>query len=130
MPYFNIIKQVAIFLGIQRITKTEWYLCRLVSPNRKYPTFLIGKIRRNENYLCLSGKIIVNEVEEDIPRVWDTEPYSRYYAGENRRKRSEKSTATARPSTTLQPPTSSFQTRRLPSLLPTPQPVQAQVKRR
>ncbi|KYQ51087.1 Prohormone-2 [Trachymyrmex zeteki] len=83
-------------------------------------------LQYDKNY---DGKIIVNEVEEDIPRVWDTEPYSRYYAGENRRKRSEKSTATARPSTTLQPPTSSFQTRRLPSLLPTPQPVQAQVKR-
>ncbi|KYM77857.1 Prohormone-2 [Atta colombica] len=75
------------------------------------------------------GKVIVNEVEEDVPRVWDTVPYSRYYAGEDRRKRSEKSTATARPSTTLQPPTSLFQTRHLPSLLPTPQPVQAQVKR-
>ncbi|KAG5308634.1 PROH2 protein, partial [Pseudoatta argentina] len=75
------------------------------------------------------GKVIVNEVEEDVPRVWDTMPYSRYYAGEDRRKRSEKSIATALPSTTLQPPTSSFQTRRLPSLLPTPQPVQAQIKR-
>lgn len=75
------------------------------------------------------GRVIVNEVEEDMPRVWDTMPYSRYYPGEDRRKRSEKSTATARPSTTLQPPTSSYQAKRLPSLLPTQQPVQAQVKR-
>lgn len=75
------------------------------------------------------GKVVVNEVEEDVPRVWDTMPYSRYYAGEDRRKRSEKSTATARPSTTLQPPTSSFQAKRLPNLMPTQQPVQAQVKR-
>ncbi|KYM95110.1 PREDICTED: prohormone-2-like [Cyphomyrmex costatus] len=74
------------------------------------------------------GKVIMNEVEEDVPRVWDTVPYSRYYAGEDRRKRSEKSTTTVRP-TTLQPPTSSLQTRRLPNLLPTPQPMQAQVKR-
>ena len=97
---------------------------RLVCSQWKMPSVtLIGKIRHNENYLCLSyGKVIVNEVEEDVPRVWDTVPYSRYYTGEDRRKRSEKS-ATALPSTTLQPPTSSFQTRRLPSLLPTPQPV-------
>ncbi|XP_071577117.1 LOW QUALITY PROTEIN: prohormone-2 [Temnothorax nylanderi] len=72
------------------------------------------------------SKVMVNEVEEDIPRVWDTMPYSQYYASEDRRKRSERSTATVRPSTTWQPPTSSFQTKRS-SLVPTEQP--AQVKR-
>lgn len=77
------------------------------------------------------GKVIMNEVEEDVPRVWDIVgmPYSRYYASEDRRKRSEKSTATTQPSTTLQPPTSSFQAKRLLNLMPTQQPVQAQVKR-
>lgn len=68
----------------------------------------------------------MNEVEEDGPRVWDVLPsYSRYYTSEDRRKRSDKSTATARPATTLQPPSSSFQ---VPT--PTQQPMQAQVKRR
>ncbi|XP_011638546.1 prohormone-2-like [Pogonomyrmex barbatus] len=66
------------------------------------------------------GKVIVNEVDEDVPRVWDT-MYSQYYAGEDRRKRSEKSTASPRSSTTLQPPTSSLQTKRLmPVPVPTP----------
>ncbi|EFN79547.1 Prohormone-2 [Harpegnathos saltator] len=76
---------------------------------------------RNYDY----GKVLVNEVEEDGPRVWDVlPPYSRYYTSEDRRKRSDKFTATVRPTTTLQPPSSSFQT---PT--PTQQPVQAQVKR-
>lgn len=70
------------------------------------------------------GKVLGNEIEEDGPRVWDVPPYSRYYTSEDRRKRSEKSSATVRPATTLQPPTSSYQT---PT--PTQQPVQAQVKR-
>ncbi|XP_032684818.1 prohormone-2-like [Odontomachus brunneus] len=76
---------------------------------------------RNYDY----GKVLVNEVEEDGPRVWDVlPPYSRYYSSEDRRKRSDKSTVTVRPATTLQPPSSSFQ---VPT--PTQQPVQAQVKR-
>ncbi|GAB1867146.1 Prohormone-2 [Camponotus japonicus] len=74
-------------------------------------------------------KVLLNEVEENGPRVWDVPPYSRYYTGEDRRKRSEKSTA--QPSiTTLQPPTSqtyNYKTRT--PLVPTQQPVQAQVKR-
>ncbi|XP_020286343.1 prohormone-2-like [Pseudomyrmex gracilis] len=81
---------------------------------------------RNYDY----DKVLMNEVEEEAPRVWNVPPYSRYYASEDRRKRSEKSTATELwPSTTLQPPTSSFQPKRLASLAPTRQPVQAQVKR-
>ncbi|XP_012538470.1 prohormone-2 isoform X2 [Monomorium pharaonis] len=86
------------------------------------------------------GKVVMNEVEEDVPRVWDAAamPYSRaYYAGEDRRKRSnEKSTvrppssSSSSSSSTLQPSTSSYQTKHLPSsLIPTQQPVQAQVKR-
>ncbi|KAL0127240.1 hypothetical protein PUN28_005500 [Cardiocondyla obscurior] len=62
------------------------------------------------------GKTMVNEVEEDIPRVWDAMPYSRYYAGDDRRKRTVMTTATARPSTTQQPPASQVQKKRLPSL--------------
>ncbi|XP_012222113.1 prohormone-2 isoform X2 [Linepithema humile] len=78
---------------------------------------------RNYDY----GKVLMNDFEEDVPRVWDT---PMYYTGGDRRKRSDKSTATARSSTTQQPPTSSFQPKHLPgSLLPTQQPVQAQVKR-
>ncbi|KMQ94435.1 prohormone-2 precursor [Lasius niger] len=81
------------------------------------------------------GKVLMNEVEEDGPRVWDVPPYSRYYTGEDRRKRSEKSTATAQPSiTTLQPPsTSSYEWAKpgiVRRLVSTQQPVQAQVKRR
>lgn len=68
----------------------------------------------------------MNEVEEDGPRVWDVPPYSRYYTGEDRRKRSEKSTATAQPSISTLPPTNSYEFKSRP----TQQPVQAQVKRR
>lgn len=71
-------------------------------------------------------KLLLNEVEENGPRVWDVPPYSRYYTSEDRRKRSEKSTA--QPSiTTLQPPTSTYDFK--PSSRPTQQSVQAQVKR-
>ncbi|XP_029155949.1 prohormone-2-like isoform X2 [Nylanderia fulva] len=82
------------------------------------------------------GKVLMNEVEEDGPRVWDIPPYSRYYTGEDRRKRSEKSTASAQPSssiTTLQPPTSTYEWAKpgqiVRRLVSTQQPVQAQVKR-
>lgn len=80
------------------------------------------------------GKVLMNEVEEDGPRVWDIPPYSRYYTGEDRRKRSEKSTATAQPSTTtLKPLVNKFDWVRpdlvMRRLVSTQQPVQAQVKR-
>ncbi|XP_072762681.1 prohormone-2 isoform X2 [Anoplolepis gracilipes] len=77
------------------------------------------------------GKVLMNEVEEDGPRVWDVPPYSRYYTGEDRRKRSDKSTVTAQSSssTTLQPPTSSYVSSKLRRPIPTLSPVQPQVKR-
>ncbi|XP_011686034.1 PREDICTED: prohormone-2-like [Wasmannia auropunctata] len=97
------------------------------SPVQKSPSnAMYSPYDKNYDY----GTVIVND--EDMPHMWDMS-YSRYYAtagGEDRRKRSEKSTATARPSTTLQPPTTStYQPRRPANLMPTQQPVQAQVKR-
>ncbi|KAL6431290.1 hypothetical protein ACFW04_007156 [Cataglyphis niger] len=75
------------------------------------------------------GKVLMNEVEEDGPRVWDVPPYSRYYTGEDRRKRSEKSTATAQPSISTLPPTNSYESKSRRLVSTTQQPVQAQVKR-
>ncbi|CAL7940447.1 unnamed protein product [Xylocopa violacea] len=68
------------------------------------------------------GKVLVNELSDEMPQVWDVPSYSRYYLNEDRRKRSEKSTATG--STTMKPLTSSYQ-----SPTSTQQSVQAQVKR-
>ncbi|KAG7198707.1 hypothetical protein KM043_001700 [Ampulex compressa] len=69
------------------------------------------------------GKVLVNELDEEIPRVWDVSPYSRYYMAEDRRKRSEKAISTARPST-VQPPTTPYQVQ-----TPAPQWLQLQAKR-
>ncbi|XP_076635332.1 prohormone-2 [Colletes latitarsis] len=68
------------------------------------------------------GKVLVNELGDELPQVWDVPPYSRYYLHVERRKRSDKP-ATAG-STTAKPSTTSFQ-----SPTATQQSVQAQVKR-
>lgn len=66
-------------------------------------------------------KVLLNEVEENGPRVWDVPPYSRYYTGEDRRKRSE---TTVQPSTTTSQPPTYYKTRST-SLPSTQQPVQS-----
>ncbi|XP_003700557.3 prohormone-2 [Megachile rotundata] len=52
------------------------------------------------------SKVLVNELGDEMPQVWDVPAYSRYYLNEDRRKRSEKSGVG---STTIKPSTSSFQ---------------------
>ncbi|XP_076243009.1 prohormone-2 [Calliopsis andreniformis] len=73
---------------------------------------------RNYDY----GKVLVNELGDEMPQVWDVLPYSRYYLNENRRKRSEKGTIVG--STTVKPATPSYQ-----SPATTQQSVQGQAKR-
>lgn len=75
-------------------------------------------------YFCYSyGKVLVNELGDEMPQVWDVLPYSRYYLNEDRRKRSEKSGLAG--STTAKPAAASFQ---VPTS--TPQSVLTQAKRR
>ncbi|XP_053981853.1 prohormone-2-like [Hylaeus volcanicus] len=68
------------------------------------------------------GKVLVNELGDELPQVWDVAPYSRYYLNEERRKRSDKSVLVG--TTTIKPSTTSFQ-----SPTATQQTVQAQMKR-
>ena len=68
------------------------------------------------------GKVLVNELGDEMPQVWDVLPYSRYYLNEDRRKRSEKSGIAG--STTAKPAATSFQ---VPTS--TPQSVLTQAKR-
>ncbi|XP_033342714.1 prohormone-2 [Megalopta genalis] len=69
------------------------------------------------------GKVLVNELGQDVSNIWDVPPYSRYYLNEDRRKRSEKA---AIGSTTVKPVTASYQSATQTS---TQQSVQSQVKR-
>ncbi|XP_057325435.1 prohormone-2-like [Microplitis mediator] len=57
-----------------------------------------------KNYLY--GKVMMNEVNDDLPRNWEIPPYPRYFNyGEDRRKRSEKtgSNNNSSPSSTVRP---------------------------
>ncbi|XP_066584952.1 prohormone-2-like [Prorops nasuta] len=62
--------------------------------NGLYDSDGLSPYEKNYEY----GKVLVNELGDEMPRLWDIPPYSRYYMHEElRRKRSEKPTTTNRP---------------------------------
>nr|XP_034176414.1 prohormone-2-like [Osmia lignaria] len=90
--------------GLKAALVEEEKSSRFNTPNNAmYDRDSFSPYEKNYDY----SKVLVNELGNEMPQVWDVPAYSRYYMNEDRRKRSEKSGTSG--STTMKPSTSSFQ---------------------